>query len=173
MELVLFTCTAIHPDFVPVWKQGDHVRREQENGPGEVNRGGGDINGKNRKGIQGEYGGKAKQMNKMWWLWIGGKHLQIMYPIENLCIEYIKNADNSTIKQHSFFKWPEDLYGYFTQENITDMQANMQFKRCSTSLVIMTCKLKLWRNPTTHPLGRLNEKDCAKCGATGMLLSCW
>lgn len=38
MELVLVTCTSIHQDFLPVWKQEDHVRPERENGPGEVTR---------------------------------------------------------------------------------------------------------------------------------------
>ena len=59
--------------------------------------------------------GPAKKMKRQ--LQSLKEYLQITYPTEDLCLNYIKNSQNSTSK-NPISKWAKDMNRFFTEENI-------------------------------------------------------
>ena len=58
-----------------------------------------------------------------------------MYLTKNLCLEYTKNLQNTTVKKHSPIRiWTKDIKRHFTEEDV--QMANKNMKRCSTLLAI-------------------------------------
>lgn len=68
--------------------------------------------------------------------------LQSMYVIKNLYPGYVKNSENSVIRNRTtqFFKWTKDLNRYLSKENI--QMTNMHVKKCSSSSVMSQMQVK-------------------------------
>lgn len=85
---------------------------------------------------------EKKRIQKQATDWENFFFLQSMYVIKNLYPGYVKNSENSVIRNRTtqFFKWTKDLNRYLSKENI--QMTNMHVKKCSSSSVMSQMQVK-------------------------------